>query len=76
MENLSCHSNESTRAKAIKNKIFIEANVMNISTKFQVHPPNGFCGEDFRIFFFCKFILSVAMATNQLQQFGQNSYAS
>ena len=27
----SCHGNESTWAKAIQNKIFIEANVMNIS---------------------------------------------
>ena len=48
---------------------------MNISAKFQVHPPYGFWGEEFWIFF-CKFILSVAMATNQIQQFGQNLYAS
>ena len=27
-------------------------------------------------YLFCKFIISVAMATNQIQQFGQNSYAS
>ena len=72
METLSRHSNESTLATAIKNAIFIEANVMNISAKFQVYPPYGFWGEDFLIFF-CKFILSVAMATNQIQQFGQNS---
>ena len=33
MENLSCHSNESTCAMAIQNTIFIEASVMNISEK-------------------------------------------
>ena len=60
---------------AIKNILFIEANVMNISAKFQLHPPYGFWGDDFLIFF-RKFSLSVAMATNQIQQFGQNSYAS
>ena len=42
METTSCHSDESTRAKAIKNIIFVEANVMTISTNFQLHPPNGF----------------------------------
>ena len=61
------------RATAIKNKSFVEANVMNISAKFQLHPPYGFWGDDFWIFF-RKFILSVAMATDQIQQFGQNSY--
>ena len=51
MESLSCHSNESTWAMAIKNIIFVEANVMNISAKFQLHPPYGFWGDDFWIFF-------------------------
>ena len=50
METLSCHSNESTWATAIKIIFFIETNVMNISTKFQLHPPYGFW-EDFWIFF-------------------------
>ena len=48
---------------------------MSISAKFQLHPPYGFWGDDFLIFF-RKFSLSVAMATNQIQQFGQNSYVS
>ena len=48
-----------------KNTIFVEANVMNISEKFQLHPPYGFGGDDFLIFF-CEFILSVAMATDQI----------
>ena len=73
METLSCHSNESTWATAIKNKIFVEANVMNISAKFQLHPPYGFWLDDFWIFCW-KFSLSVAMATNQIQRFGENSY--
>ena len=35
----------------IKNVIYVEANVMNIYAKFQLHPPYGFL-EDFLIFFF------------------------
>ena len=42
METLSCHSNESTRAMTIKNTIDVEANVMNMYAKFQLHPPYGF----------------------------------
>ena len=38
METLSCHSNESTWAMAIKNIIYVEANVMNMYAKFQLHP--------------------------------------
>ena len=73
METVNCHSDESTLATAIKYAIFVEANVMNISTKFQLHPPFGFWGEDFLIFF-RKLSVSVAMATNEIQPFGQNSY--
>ena len=47
-----------------KNIIFVEANVINISEKFQLHPPYGFRKVDFRIFF-RKFSLSADMATNQ-----------
>ena len=75
METLSCHSNQSTSAMIIKNIIYVEANVMNMYAKFQLHPPYGFWGEDFLIFF-QKFTLYVAMAINQIQQFGQNSYES
>ena len=38
---------------------------MNMYAKFQLHPPYGFWGEDFLIFF-RKFTLYVAMATNQI----------
>ena len=38
METLSCHSNESTLAMTIKNIIYVEANVINIYAKFQLHP--------------------------------------
>ena len=65
-------SNESTWAMTIKNIIYVEAIVMNMYAKFQLHP---FWGEDFWIFF-RKFTLYVAMATNQIQRFGQNSYES
>ena len=54
----------------LKNTTFVEANVMNIFAKFQLHLPYGFWEDDFWIFFH-KFSLSV---TNQIQQFGQNSY--
>ena len=36
---------------------------MNISTKFQRHPPYSFWGEDF-LTYFRKFSVLVAMATN------------
>ena len=42
MEILSCQSNENTWATIIKNIIYVEANVMNIYAKFQLHPPYGF----------------------------------
>ena len=38
VETLSSHSNKSTWATPIKNKLFVEANVMNISAQFQLHP--------------------------------------
>ena len=51
METLSCHSNVKHMSKTIKNLIFIEANVMNIPAKFQLHPPYGFWGDDFLYLF-------------------------
>ena len=48
---------------------------MNMYAKFQLHHPYGFGGEEF-LKFFRKFTLYVAMATNQIQRFGQNSYDS
>ena len=55
----------------MKNFIFVEANAINISAKVQLYPPYGFWGDDFWIFFL-EFRLSVALATNQIQSFGQN----
>ena len=52
-----------------KNTSFVEANLTNISAKFQLYSPYGFWRDDF--LFFWKFNLSVAMATNQIQRFGQ-----
>ena len=58
-----------------KNTIYVEANVMNIYAKFQLHPPYGFWEKKiFEYFCFWKFSLSVAMAPNQNQWFWQNSY--
>ena len=51
MKTWSCHSNERTWATTIKNTIYVEANVMNMYAKFQLHPLYGFWGEDFWIFF-------------------------
>ena len=76
MEILSCHGNQSAWATAIqKNNLFVEAIVRNNSAKFQLYPPNSFGGVDFLIIF-GTFTLYVAMATNQIQRFGQNSYES
>ena len=66
LETLSCHSNNN------KNIIYVEANVMNMYAKFQLHAPHGFWGEDFLISF-RKFTLYVALVTNQIQRIGQNS---
>ena len=35
----------------VKNTTYVEANVMNMYAKFQLHPPYGFWAEDFLIFF-------------------------
>ena len=51
METLSCHSNQSAWATAIKNNIFVEAIVRNNSAKFQLYPPNSFWGVDFLYIF-------------------------
>ena len=32
---------------SIENTIFVEANVINIYVKFQLHPPYGFWEKDF-----------------------------
>ena len=45
---------------------------MNISVKFQLHPPYDFWDDFWE--FVRKFSLSVAMTTNQIQQFEQKSY--
>ena len=75
MKNLSCHSNESAKAMAIKNVSFVDANVMNISAKFQLYPPLNMASEELIfLYFFHKFSLCVAMATNQIQRFGQKWY--
>ena len=42
METLSWHSNENTRAAAIKNINYVEANIINSYAKFQLHHPYGF----------------------------------
>ena len=47
---------------------------MNISAKFQLHPPYDFWEDDYCVFF-RKFIVSVAMQTNQIQRFRKKSYA-
>ena len=38
MEALSCYSNQSAHATAMKNNLFVEANVVDISVKFQLYP--------------------------------------
>ena len=52
METLSCHSNESTLATTKNNIIYVEASVMIIYAKFQLHPPSEKKIFDFFFFFF------------------------
>ena len=71
MENISCHSNQSSYQTGIKNTINVEAYVLSMYAKFQIHP----LMVSEKIFFNKKIItLLVALATNQIKQFGQKSY--
>ena len=70
MENLSCHSNQSIWATATNNTVFVEANAINNSVKFQVNPIYSFWGVYFFFNIFHKFSLSVAKATSQIEWFG------
>ena len=38
MGTISCHSNQSSYPTGIKNTTFVEANVLNMNAKFQLHP--------------------------------------
>ena len=42
MGTISCHSNQSSYPPGIKNTTFVEANVLSMYAKFQLHPPYGF----------------------------------
>ena len=42
MGTISCHSNHSSYPTGIKNTTFIEANVLSMYAKFQLHPPYSF----------------------------------
>ena len=42
MGTISCHSNQSSYPTGIKNTTFVEANVLSMYAKFQLHSPYGF----------------------------------
>ena len=42
MGTISCHSNQSSYPTGIKNTTFVEANVLSMYAKFQLHIPYGF----------------------------------
>ena len=42
MRTISCHSNHSSYPTGIKNTTFVEANVLSMYAKFQLHPLYGF----------------------------------
>ena len=42
MGTISFHSNQSSYPTGIKNTTFVEANVLSMYAKFQLHPPYGF----------------------------------
>ena len=39
MGTLSCHSNQSSYPTGIKNTVYVDANVLSMFAKFQLHPP-------------------------------------
>ena len=39
MGTISCHSNQSSYLTGIKNTIYVEADVLSMYAKFQLHPP-------------------------------------
>ena len=41
MGSISCHSNQSSYPTIIKNTTFVEANVLSMYAKFQLHSPYG-----------------------------------
>ena len=41
MRTISCHSNQSSYPTGIKNITFVEANVLSMYAKFQLHLPYG-----------------------------------
>ena len=51
METLSCHSNQCSGTRTIKNANFVEAYIISMYAKFQLHPPYSSCEENFWIFF-------------------------
>ena len=75
METISYHNNQSSYPTRTKNTIYVEAYVLSMYAKFQLHPPYGLCEEDLLIFF-QKYTLHVAPATNQIinKRFGQKAY--
>ena len=42
MGTISCHSNQSSYPTEIKNTTYIEANVLSMYAKYQLHHPYGF----------------------------------
>ena len=73
MENFKLPQQRKHMINGNKNTNFVEANVMNISAKFQLSSPLWLLRNWF-FNIFSKIHISVAMATNQIQRFGQKSY--
>ena len=42
MGTICCHSNQSSYPTSIKNTTYVEANVLSMYAKLQLHPPYGF----------------------------------
>ena len=42
MGTISCHSNQRSYPTRIKNTTYVEANILSMYAKFQLHPPYGF----------------------------------
>ena len=77
MENISCHSNQSSYPTGIKNKkntIHVESNVLSMHVcQVSASSPLWFLRRRF-FNIFQKFTIQVTPATNQIKRFGQKTY--
>ena len=65
LEKICCHSNQSSYPTEKTTLIYVDANVIKMYTKYQLHPSYVLFLRRKFLTFFLKFILFVSLATNQ-----------